>query len=535
LYALLADPLAVFGIFMLGAAAGALVTYAKQKHIVGECRTALELASEPGKATAESPFGMKALVVGRDPEMISIFSHLFRENSIEIKTCFLESVAIDQLSSEKFEAIVLDFDHVGGCADILKSLPRPNKDVVVVAIASDSRVKEIASALGVTFSIERPLVPSQIRDLLRSGYGRMLHDRQAYFRLAVELPVSIRRASGDLLECTAINLSQRGMAVRTPHPLEVGERLSIAFAVPNTDLFVSAEGAVIWDNRDGKSGIHYEYTNSSVQARFFEWIHDQFFTRFERMQTELSLAHDIQATLVPTLSFQTPRFEVYGKSIASTEMGGDLIDVVESDGSLLAYVADISGHGLPAGQLMGILKAALRVSLQFHQRPVALLEGADRVLPALKTPDMYATLALLHFDCSAEAEYALAGHLPILHYRHRSRDTVRLAMEQLPLGLILGGRYASQRVSYSPGDVFLMLTDGITEVASERDEEFGLARLEQLLSQESAQPLSRIWELVMDGVKQHGLQQDDQSLLLLRVREPTSGNTNGNSCQERYS
>lgn len=530
---MLADPLAVFGIFMLGAAAGALITYAKQKHIVGECREALELASEPGKATAESPFGMKALVVGRDPEMISIFSHLFRENSIETQKCFLESVAIDQLSSEKFEAVVLDFDHVGRCADILKSLPRPNKHVVVVAIASDSRAKEIASALGAAFIIERPLVPSQIRDLLRSVYGRMLHDRQAYFRLAVELTVSIRRGSGDLLECTTINLSQSGMAVRTPHPLEVGERLSIAFAVPNTDLFVSAEGAVIWDNRDGKAGIHCQYTNSSVQARFFEWLHDQFFTRFERMQTELSLAHSIQATLVPTLSFQTPRFEVYGKSIASTEMGGDLIDVVESDGSLLAYVADISGHGLPAGQLMGILKAALRVSLQFHQRPVALLEGADRVLPALKTPDMYATLALLHFDGSTQAEYALAGHVPILHYRHRSHDTVQLAMEQFPLGLILGGRYASQRVSYSPGDVFLMLTDGITEVASERDEEFGLARLEQLLSQEAAQPLSRIWELVMDGVKQHGMQQDDQSLLLLRVREPTSGNNNGNSCQEK--
>jgi len=43
LYALLADPLAVFGIFMLGAAADALITYAKQKHIVGECREALEL------------------------------------------------------------------------------------------------------------------------------------------------------------------------------------------------------------------------------------------------------------------------------------------------------------------------------------------------------------------------------------------------------------------------------------------------------------------------------------------------------------
>jgi hypothetical protein len=131
-----------------------------------------------------------------------------------------------------------------------------------------------------------------------------------------------------------------------------------------------------------------------------------------RMQTELSLAHGIQATLVPTL--ETPSFEVYGKSIPSTEMGGDLIDVIESDGSLLAYVADISGHGLPAGQLMGMLKAALRVSLQFHQQPVALLESADRVLPAVKEPDMYATLALLYFDSSAQAEYALAGAHPAL-------------------------------------------------------------------------------------------------------------------------
>jgi hypothetical protein len=238
-----------------------------------------------------------------------------------------------------------------------------------------------------------------------------------------------------------------------------------------------------------------------------------------RMQTELSLAHGIQATLVPTLSFETPSFEVYGKSIPSTEMGGDLIDVIESDGSLLTYVADISGHGLPAGQLMGMLKAALRVSLQFHQQPVALLESADRVLPAVKEPDMYATLALLYFDSSAQAEYALAGHVPILHYRHRSGDTARLSMEQFPLGLIPGGRYASQRVSYSPRDLFLLLTDGITEVVNERDEEFGLARLERLLSQHAAQPLSRIWELVMREIKQHGVQQDDQSLLLLRVRE----------------
>jgi phosphoserine phosphatase RsbU/P len=90
-------------------------------------------------------------------------------------------------------------------------------------------------------------------------------------------------------------------------------------------------------------------------------------------------------------------------------------------------------------------------------------------------------------------------------------------MEQFPLGLIPGGRYATQCVGYAPGDMFLLLTDGITEVVNEQDEEFGLARLERLLSQHATRPLSEIWELVMGEVKQHGAQQDDQSLLLLRV------------------
>jgi hypothetical protein len=239
-----------------------------------------------------------------------------------------------------------------------------------------------------------------------------------------------------------------------------------------------------------------------------------------RMQTELSLAHGIQATLVPTVSFQNASFELYGKSIPSTEMGGDLIDVIENYGGLVAYIADISGHGLPAGQLMGMLKTAMRLAVQFRQMPVAALESVDRVLPDLKEREMYATLALLRFDGSREAEYALAGHLPILHYRHGSRDTARLSMEQLPLGLIPGGSYASKRVIYSPRDLFLMVTDGITEVANAGDEEFGLARLQELLTQHATRALPEIWDLIMREVRQYGLQQDDQSLLLLRVLDP---------------
>jgi serine phosphatase RsbU (regulator of sigma subunit) len=172
---------------------------------------------------------------------------------------------------------------------------------------------------------------------------------------------------------------------------------------------------------------------------------------------------------------------------------------------------------LAAGQLMGMLKTAIRVALQFRHEPVALLESADRVLPAVKDANMYATLALLYFDGSSEAEYSLAGHPPILHYRAPTGDIARLAMEQFPLGLIPGGCYSSQRVTYSPRDMFLMMTDGISEVPNASDEEFGLDRLERLLGNNAGQPLAQLWALIMGEVKRHGVQQDDQTLLLLRV------------------
>jgi len=238
-----------------------------------------------------------------------------------------------------------------------------------------------------------------------------------------------------------------------------------------------------------------------------------------RMQTELTLAQGIQATLVPPISLKTPRFEVFGISLPSTEVGGDLVDALVRDGELVAYVADISGHGLPAGQLMGMLKTAMRVSMELRQPPVALLENADRVLPSLKEPDMYATLALLGFDDSREAEYCLAGHPPILHYRKSNNDVASLAMQQFPIGLLGTADYVSVRTSYLPGDLFVILTDGIVEVANQRGDEFGLRHVEKIVIGHAAEPLVNIWDAIRAAASAHGPQQDDQSVLIVRARE----------------
>ncbi len=114
-----------------------------------------------------------------------------------------------------------------------------------------------------------------------------------------------------------------------------------------------------------------------------------------KIQTELALAQTKQTTLVPPIQFRMARWEVYGKSIPSDKVGGDLVDVIAEDANLFAYVADVSGHGIRAGVLMGMVKTAVRVSLLFREEPVAFLDVLNRVLPSVKEPGMFATLAYL--------------------------------------------------------------------------------------------------------------------------------------------
>jgi serine phosphatase RsbU (regulator of sigma subunit) len=140
------------------------------------------------------------------------------------------------------------------------------------------------------------------------------------------------------------------------------------------------------------------------------------------------------------------------------------------------------------------------------------------MLPSVKQPEMYATLALLWFAKNgAVAEYSIVGHPAIIHYRKATNDAAQLAMEQFPLGLVPNGSYVSAHVPVSSGDLFVMLTDGILDVASETGEEFGLSRVESLVVRHAAEPLPKIWETIQSRVAAHGPQRDDQSALFIRV------------------
>ena len=242
-----------------------------------------------------------------------------------------------------------------------------------------------------------------------------------------------------------------------------------------------------------------------------------------RLQNELQLAHDMQKTLVPPLQLRTQCFEIYGISHPSERVGGDLVDtILLPNGDAIAYLADISGHGLPASILMGRLKTAARTALldatdQAPDRTLPLLlDRLNTVLPQVKEPHLYATFSGFRFGSDGTAFCAMAGSPPILQWHADGQTVSHIQEPQLPIGLLPATSFDGYALHAAPGDLFVIATDGILEIANRKEEEFGIERLKQIVATNSQAPLPHLAETILTKARAFGVQFDDETMLLVR-------------------
>ena len=101
--------------------------------------------------------------------------------------------------------------------------------------------------------------------------------------------------------------------------------------------------------------------------------------RYFKAHTEIRLASEIHRALVPAFLLQIGEFELHGVSQPSGEVGGDLVDVIQEGDRWFAYVADVSGHGVPAGVMMAMVKSAVRMHWVQGQSASSLMDPLNSV------------------------------------------------------------------------------------------------------------------------------------------------------------
>lgn len=236
--------------------------------------------------------------------------------------------------------------------------------------------------------------------------------------------------------------------------------------------------------------------------------------RYFRVHNEIALAAEIHQALVPPIHKTIGSFEVYGISIPSGEVGGDLVDLAGDGESWTGYVADVSGHGVPAGLLMAMFKTAMRTGVK-GASATELLAEVHRALYPLKTANMFATVGVLQWTGKI-FNLALAGHPPLLHYVRSRNEVKEYPALDMPWGILPEQGFHSMEVSCQTGDILVLLTDGLTEVFDKSEREMGIAPLKETLGRSANQKLPELFSSMRATALNFGKQDDDQTMLIIR-------------------
>src|SRR5580704_12356777 len=200
--------------------------------------------------------------------------------------------------------------------------------------------------------------------------------------------------------------------------------------------------------------------------------------RLLSMESELVIAQEIQASILPSKSPEVKNLRVAAVYRPMTAVAGDFYDFLAVDEHRTGFlVADVTGHGVPAAMIASMIKVATQSVVPCAHDPREVLRGLNRIL----SPQLRAQLvsaAYLWVDTENRVgSYSAAGHPPLLHWREGKLE--RIESNGVLLGVLPEPDYPVCDVDLKIGDRFLLYTDGVTEPENARGVPFGDSQFEQ--------------------------------------------------------
>jgi len=230
-----------------------------------------------------------------------------------------------------------------------------------------------------------------------------------------------------------------------------------------------------------------------------------------KLDTDLSLAREIQNMLLPTSVPQVPELQLATVYRPAQKVGGDLYDVFSlGENKVGVAIADVSGKGIPASLIMAICQSNLRHFARNHNSPSDVLQKMNSVMVEEMRPDMFITMIYAVIDMERkELVLARGGHeLPILVHSSGGENgqvtSELLRSDGMALGMVPGDIFdesmGDRTIPFRKGDVLVVYTDGVTEAVNADGVEFSNGRLADAVRSLRARPAEEMVEGIMDRV-----------------------------------
>jgi sigma-B regulation protein RsbU (phosphoserine phosphatase) len=263
------------------------------------------------------------------------------------------------------------------------------------------------------------------------------------------------------------------------------------------------------------------YGRASAAAVERSLLYAQVLDDERRLEGEMEVARQVMAGILPSETPKLAGFDVAAVIEPCYEVGGDYYDFIPLDDDRWGIaMADVSGKGVPAALVVAAMRATLYALAKRELALRSVFRYANEFInTSTRVRAKYVTLFYAVLDVQARRMiYVNAGHLPPVVMR-ASGDVDLLRSGGFPLGFFDAPRYFEQFAQLSTGDMVCLYTDGITETSNAKDEDYGRARLIEVLRRHQQSSAAEIADAILSDVRRFGERAplDDATVLILKA------------------
>jgi len=205
------------------------------------------------------------------------------------------------------------------------------------------------------------------------------------------------------------------------------------------------------------------------------------------IENELKTARQIQFSILPEKVPEINNLDIVAAYYPMAEIAGDFYEFIPLDSDHIGFfVADVSGHGIPAALIASMVKIAVLSVKEVAHDPGEVLKRIGKIM-GNQLKGQFVTAAYLYLDKEKnQARYSAAGHPPLIYWDSSISSLKNIESNGLLItGSYLENKYPVFEMTVKSGDRFLLYTDGLTEAQNQNGEFFEDNRLNDLLTTNS--------------------------------------------------
>ena len=241
----------------------------------------------------------------------------------------------------------------------------------------------------------------------------------------------------------------------------------------------------------------------------------------EKMRQQLEMARVVQMSTLPSTMPSVPGYDVYGTFRPADLTGGDTFDLAVIDQGLMVVLGDATGHGIAPALSVTQMQAMLRMAFRMGADLETAFRHVNNQLEGYLAEDRFVTAFVGLLDPSTHRlRFHSGGQAPILLFEARTRECRRYKPTSFPLAAMpIQSLRPATEVEMQPGDLLVLLSDGIYEYRNAGGEEFGELRVEALLRRHHALPAAELAAKILASVQAfagNAMQEDDMTVVLVK-------------------